>query len=213
MDANFRFGFLNLNAYGVKTFSPESVVPGSGEDFAARGSVNYQSRPLAAARALQRDRPALQRRDGVRAAPGRGQPVAVWRLGDAPAVGVEDRDPRDSAALAARRVQTAGRPRPGVALPGLASAVQFSRRRVHRDRRQPQRRGDPPAVHDQQRPRRPGGPGPLRLQRVVLSVAIERRRAVLVGSALLDRRLLRRLPARLHVRAEPVASASTSTRR
>jgi hypothetical protein len=44
VDANFRFGFLSLNAYGVKTFSPQSVTPGSGEDFAMRGSFNYQSR-------------------------------------------------------------------------------------------------------------------------------------------------------------------------
>jgi hypothetical protein len=44
VDANFRFGFLNLNAYGVKTFSPQSTTPGVGEDFAVRGNFNYQSR-------------------------------------------------------------------------------------------------------------------------------------------------------------------------
>ena len=44
VDANFRFGFLNLDGYAVKTFSPTSAVPGSGEDFSARGHVNYQSR-------------------------------------------------------------------------------------------------------------------------------------------------------------------------
>src|SRR5262245_9304576 len=44
LDANFRFGFLNLNAYGVRTFSPQSTTPGAGEDFAMRGNFNYQSR-------------------------------------------------------------------------------------------------------------------------------------------------------------------------
>jgi hypothetical protein len=44
VDANFRFGDLSLNAYGVRTFAPRAAVPGSGEDFAARGSFNYQSR-------------------------------------------------------------------------------------------------------------------------------------------------------------------------
>jgi hypothetical protein len=45
-DANFQFGFLSLNGYGVKTFSPQVAAPGSGEDFAARGSFNYRSRTL-----------------------------------------------------------------------------------------------------------------------------------------------------------------------
>ncbi len=44
LDANFRFGLLSLGAYGVKTMAPQTSVPGTGEDFAARGNVNYQSR-------------------------------------------------------------------------------------------------------------------------------------------------------------------------
>jgi hypothetical protein len=44
VDANFRFGFLNLNGYVAKTFSPQSVEPGSGDDTAVRGSFNYQNR-------------------------------------------------------------------------------------------------------------------------------------------------------------------------
>jgi hypothetical protein len=44
VDANFRFGFLTIDGYAVKTFSPQSATPGAGEDFAARGHVNYQSR-------------------------------------------------------------------------------------------------------------------------------------------------------------------------
>jgi hypothetical protein len=44
VDANFRRGFLSLDAYAVKTASPQSEVPGEGEDFAARGGWNYQSR-------------------------------------------------------------------------------------------------------------------------------------------------------------------------
>jgi hypothetical protein len=44
VDANFRFGFLSLNGYVAKTFSPQAVEPGSGGDSAVRGSFNYQSR-------------------------------------------------------------------------------------------------------------------------------------------------------------------------
>jgi hypothetical protein len=44
VDANFRFGFLAVNGYVAKTFSPQFVEPGSGGDTALRGSVNYQSR-------------------------------------------------------------------------------------------------------------------------------------------------------------------------
>jgi len=44
IDANFRFGFLNLNGYAAKTFSPQFVEPGEGNDVAVRGSFNYQSR-------------------------------------------------------------------------------------------------------------------------------------------------------------------------
>ncbi len=44
VDANFRFGFLNLNGYAVKTFSPQEVEPGSGGDYATRASASYQDR-------------------------------------------------------------------------------------------------------------------------------------------------------------------------
>ncbi len=44
VDANFRFGLLSVSAYGVKTITPQLVLAGKGEDFAARGNVNYQSR-------------------------------------------------------------------------------------------------------------------------------------------------------------------------
>src|SRR5688572_16703388 len=45
VDANFRFGsFLQMAAYAAKTFSPESVVPGSGNDVATRANINYQDR-------------------------------------------------------------------------------------------------------------------------------------------------------------------------
>jgi hypothetical protein len=43
-DANFRFGFLNINAYAAKTFSPQSVSPGEGRDYATRASAAYQDR-------------------------------------------------------------------------------------------------------------------------------------------------------------------------
>jgi hypothetical protein len=45
VDANFRFGsFLQMAAYAAKTFSPESAVPGSGDDLATRANINYQDR-------------------------------------------------------------------------------------------------------------------------------------------------------------------------
>jgi hypothetical protein len=44
VDANFRFGFLSLNGYVAKTFSPQLTRPGSGRDLATRASFNYQSR-------------------------------------------------------------------------------------------------------------------------------------------------------------------------
>jgi hypothetical protein len=44
VDANFRFGFLNLNGYLAKSFSPESVVPSTGRDYATRAAASYQDR-------------------------------------------------------------------------------------------------------------------------------------------------------------------------
>jgi hypothetical protein len=46
IDGNFRFGQLAMSAYAVKTLTPQAAVAGSGEDFTARGNVNYQSRTL-----------------------------------------------------------------------------------------------------------------------------------------------------------------------
>ena len=44
IDANFRFGFLSLNTYVAKAFSPQEAVPGQGRDYATRVSANYQDR-------------------------------------------------------------------------------------------------------------------------------------------------------------------------
>ena len=44
VDANFRFGYLSLNSYAAKTVSPQSTVPGTGQDVATRASANYQDR-------------------------------------------------------------------------------------------------------------------------------------------------------------------------
>jgi uncharacterized protein DUF5916/cellulose/xylan binding protein with CBM9 domain len=44
LDANFRWGFWTVDGYAVRTFSPGNVMPGEGEDFAARGHFNYNSR-------------------------------------------------------------------------------------------------------------------------------------------------------------------------
>ncbi|HVH28800.1 MAG TPA: hypothetical protein VM818_18695, partial [Vicinamibacterales bacterium] len=44
VDANFRFGYLTLNGYAAKTFSPQSTVPGSGNDYGTRASGRYEDR-------------------------------------------------------------------------------------------------------------------------------------------------------------------------
>jgi len=44
LDANFRFGFLTLNAYAAKSFSPELTTAARGNAFATRAGFNYQSR-------------------------------------------------------------------------------------------------------------------------------------------------------------------------
>ena len=44
IDANFRFGFLTLNSYVAKSFSPQAVTPGSGRDFTTRASIAYADR-------------------------------------------------------------------------------------------------------------------------------------------------------------------------
>jgi uncharacterized protein DUF5916/cellulose/xylan binding protein with CBM9 domain len=44
VDANFRFGYLNLNGYLAKSFSPHSAEPGSGRDYATRAAASYQDR-------------------------------------------------------------------------------------------------------------------------------------------------------------------------
>lgn len=46
VDANFRFGFLQLNGYAAKSFSPRQRVPGSGRDVSTRASFNYESRKV-----------------------------------------------------------------------------------------------------------------------------------------------------------------------
>jgi hypothetical protein len=47
IDANFRFGTtpsFSVNTFVARTFSPGSVVPGSGNDVAVRGSARYEDR-------------------------------------------------------------------------------------------------------------------------------------------------------------------------
>src|SRR5688572_11601686 len=44
IDANFRFGFLSVNGYAAKTFSPQSAIPGRGRDVATRATASYQDR-------------------------------------------------------------------------------------------------------------------------------------------------------------------------
>ena len=106
------------------------------------------------------------------------------------------------------------RRRPRVALSGLAPAVQFPRRRVHRGRRQPQRRGrsaQPFTINSARGVH--GDPGRYEFNEYFVLWRHERRGAVLVRQPLLDGRLLRRPPARLHVRAQRPRRTSTSTRR
>ena len=44
VDANFRFGDLNVNAYLAKSFSRDTGAPARGNEFASRAGFNYQSR-------------------------------------------------------------------------------------------------------------------------------------------------------------------------
>jgi Domain of unknown function (DUF5916)/Carbohydrate family 9 binding domain-like len=44
VDANFRFGFLNVNSYVTRTFSPESVAGTAGNEYATRAGFDYRSR-------------------------------------------------------------------------------------------------------------------------------------------------------------------------
>ena len=46
VDANFRLWRSQPQRLRCEDLSPQEAVPGSGEDFAARGAVNYQSRRL-----------------------------------------------------------------------------------------------------------------------------------------------------------------------
>ena len=44
VDANFRFGFLQVNGFLAQTASPDTAVPSSGNSLVGRANVNYQSR-------------------------------------------------------------------------------------------------------------------------------------------------------------------------
>jgi len=44
MDANFRFGYLSLNGYAARTFSPEAATPGRGNAFSTRAGVDWENR-------------------------------------------------------------------------------------------------------------------------------------------------------------------------
>jgi len=43
-DGNFRFGFLTLNGYVAKSFSPDAIGAGDGNEFAQKTGFNYASR-------------------------------------------------------------------------------------------------------------------------------------------------------------------------
>jgi len=44
MDANFRFGYLSLNGYVARTFSPEATTASRGNAYSTRGGVDYENR-------------------------------------------------------------------------------------------------------------------------------------------------------------------------
>jgi hypothetical protein len=44
VDGNFRFGYLTLNGYLAKTFSPEAALVSLGNDYATRAGVDYENR-------------------------------------------------------------------------------------------------------------------------------------------------------------------------
>ena len=118
---------------------------------------------------------------------------------------------RDLPALPDRELHQAQRRRARIALHGLALAGHVPEQHVRRGRRQPERRGDRRPLHDQQPPRHPRRPGPLRVQRELHPRQHQRRGAVLDQPALRHRRVLRRLPPRLHGRRHVRARTSTST--
>jgi hypothetical protein len=44
VDANFRFGYLSLNGYIAKTFSPETEFPSRGNAYATRAGIDFENR-------------------------------------------------------------------------------------------------------------------------------------------------------------------------
>lgn len=44
IDTNFRFGLFSFNGYAAKTFSPQFVAPGSGDDIAVRAAATWIDR-------------------------------------------------------------------------------------------------------------------------------------------------------------------------
>jgi len=44
VDGNFRFGYLNLNGYVAKTFSPDTAIAASGNPYATRAGFDYETR-------------------------------------------------------------------------------------------------------------------------------------------------------------------------
>ena len=106
VDANFRFGFLNAErATRAKTFSPQRPIARQRRGLRGpRRSANYQSRTWQFRGPLQRDRRAVQRRDGIRARAGASNNALLY-VGRAvpPRVAVEIGIREIAAALADRR--------------------------------------------------------------------------------------------------------------
>jgi hypothetical protein len=43
-DANLRFGFLSVDGFIARTFSPSTVAIGTGNEYAGRANINYSGR-------------------------------------------------------------------------------------------------------------------------------------------------------------------------
>ena len=182
VDANFRFGFLNVNA----TTRREDVLAERGRAGQA-ATTGHRARQLqlpvapAGRSAASTDASAQRFNDEMGFVPRRRRRQRRAALRRATRSG---RSGRRRAGMREIRPHwqienftAPGRRRPRVALHGLAPAAQVPGQLVHRDRRQPERRGHPPAVHHQHAPGHHVDPGRYEFNEYFVLVEHERRGA------------------------------------
>ena len=143
---------------------------------------------------LQRNRRAVQRRDGLRAAAGYPQlrrpvrPLSTARIACRNGCGRCSRTLNSTYS----GIRTAGL---DTSYHGVPLESQPPGRVERRNRRQPEDRSDSGTVHDQQFKRNRREPRPIRVQRILRVLANERGRPHIVQQPILDGHVLRRVPA------------------